>query len=72
MQSFKQVRVEQIHAYESVALANERKARYYEALTINRQPTEKFTIGETIAALAEIQRIVGEHNTGRHMALSCN
>ncbi|KAG5565080.1 hypothetical protein RHGRI_001088 [Rhododendron griersonianum] len=35
-------------------------AWYYEALTINRQPTEKFIIGGTITALTEIQGIVGE------------
>ncbi|KAI8560642.1 hypothetical protein RHMOL_Rhmol04G0273700 [Rhododendron molle] len=56
----KQVRGQQMHAYESVALANERKAGYYEALTINRQQsaTPQFTIKETIAALDDIQGIV--------------
>ncbi|KAG5561923.1 hypothetical protein RHGRI_004834 [Rhododendron griersonianum] len=52
----KQVRGQQMHAYESVALANERKAGYYEALTINRQQsaTPQFTIKQTIAALDDI------------------
>ncbi|KAI8531314.1 hypothetical protein RHMOL_Rhmol11G0126900 [Rhododendron molle] len=42
----KQVRGQQMHAYESVALANERRAGYYKALTINRQQsaTPQFTI----------------------------
>ncbi|XP_058195265.1 uncharacterized protein LOC131311723 [Rhododendron vialii] len=58
----KHVRGEQIHAYESVALANERKAGYYEALTINRQQSgiPQFTRKETIAALDDIQGIVGD------------
>ncbi|KAG5528822.1 hypothetical protein RHGRI_029473 [Rhododendron griersonianum] len=58
----KQVRGEQIHAHESMALANERKAGYYEALTINRQQsgTPQFTIEETIVALDDIQGIVGD------------
>ncbi|KAG5526181.1 hypothetical protein RHGRI_032456 [Rhododendron griersonianum] len=58
----KQVRGEQMRAYESVALANERKAGYYEALTINRQQfvTPPVTIKDTIAALDEIQGIVGD------------
>ncbi|KAG5562500.1 hypothetical protein RHGRI_005281 [Rhododendron griersonianum] len=58
----KQVRGQQMHAYESVALANERKTGYYEALTINRQQsaTPQFTIKETIAALDDIQGIVGD------------
>ncbi|KAG5556661.1 hypothetical protein RHGRI_007061 [Rhododendron griersonianum] len=58
----KQVRGEQIHAYESVALTNERKAGYYEALTINHQQSEtpQFTIEETIAALDDIQGIFGD------------
>ncbi|KAI8537364.1 hypothetical protein RHMOL_Rhmol09G0018200 [Rhododendron molle] len=67
----KQVRGEQIHAYESMALANERKAGYYEALTINRQQsvTPQFTIKETIAALDDIQEIVGDTQYWKAYAL---